>query len=150
MCNKNENTSFEFYEFKYLSGNLRKLPHPSQIDVHDSPQNLRILIQKTSYSTVDTRVSQLWRFLTILSLLEKLYLLQYYSQEFCALLWPFICLSICPFYNPQSGIFQDLIIFWNFWIWKDVLHLFVGFFCFGIFCCILKQQIIYLLNNCQS
>ena len=140
MCNKNEKTSVKFCEFKYLSGNL-KLPHPSLSDwpdVHDSPQNLRILIQKTSYSPVDTRVLQLWRFFTILSLLKNMYLLQYYSQEFCALLRLFICWSICPFFIPQSSIFQDFGKFWGFWIWKDFWYFLLDFWGFKFFCCIFK------------
>ena len=47
----------------------------------------------------------------------------------------FVHLSIC------QEFFQDIIIFWSFWIWKDFFFIFLfDLLGFGIFCCILKQH----------
>ena len=105
--------------------------HPRP-DVHDSSQNLRIQIQYTlgCYNhDVSWQYWVFWKSCTLCNIIHNNFL--FFSGRS----------SVCPIvHSPilSQEFFQDFIIFWSFWIWKDFLYFFVWFVGFWNFLLYIK------------
>ena len=147
MCNKNENTSVKFYEFKYLSGNLIKLPHPSQIDltIPRKISGFKYRRRPTSQWTLGCHNYEVswqywvfWKSCTFYNISHKNFVLSFGRS------------SVCPFVHSLilSKVFFKISLFSGVFGSEGTFCTFLLDFCwFWYFCCILKQQIICLLRN---